>query len=39
MKRLNRDLGLIAIYTLRALEHALDALIARSNRYERRDED
>jgi len=26
-------------YAGRALEHALDALIARSNRYERRDED
>jgi hypothetical protein len=38
VKRLKRDLDLLVIYTLRALEHALDALIARSNRYERRDD-
>lgn len=35
---MRRLLWLLARYTGRALEHALDALIARSNRYERRDD-
>jgi len=35
MKRLKRDLLLLVKYTGRALEHAFDALIARSNRRER----
>jgi hypothetical protein len=38
VKRLLCDLNLLVIYALRAVERAFDALIARSNRYERRDD-
>ena len=38
MSDIRRLAWLLARYTGRALEHALDALIARSNRY-RRDEE
>ena len=37
MKRLLRDLDLLVIYATRALERALDALLARSDRRKERD--
>ena len=36
VKRLLRDLDLLVIYTTRALERALDALLARSDRRKER---